>query len=559
MNKIFKMAAALALPAVIALNLAACQNISADEFGAEDLKNIIGYIFPATGTTAMPEDVTAPPETLTGVVTRTSTAEDMTTAADTPTTEPVTQPNTEPTRVDYSSFPELPARFRSVEMPEYISFSEERKEAIRLMDRLPEKDFEGREYKILTYSPPIFTPVADDNRVNEARYYRNALVEKQFNVNISSVTISDDSLFRTLERAINTGEHFADLMSIPMSLQYNLMINGMLMNLDKMPFMNLNAPYYNESLMKAASAGLPTYQFTSDFTSDYDEYRLIIYNKDIITELSLEDPYTYFKNGTWTMDRLLEYSKAAVRDVNGNNAYNDGDRVGLTLNTTDDDAYNMFMNAAGINYYVCFPEELPSMNYFYDRTEALFDMMKQFWNNGDKLAVYSNTDASMRNSMFFEYKALFHVAPAGYIKELPSEVMNFGLLPLPKLEAGQTKYSTYTFNEEMSASIPNNPPNSEFTGIVTEALCAGSYAHIRTEYLSDMMLHHLRNYNSVDVLRTVIDNASYDFAQLGASNATVYNASTGLVKSMVTGNGNFKTLYDRQYTTVTNYLTRNFK
>ena len=61
----------------------------------------------------------------------------------------------------------------------------------------------------------------------------------------------------------------------------------------------------------------------------YDFTHLLSFNKAMIDELSLDDPYTLVDSGKWTLDRFNEYLAAATSDLNGDTIYDENDRYGF--------------------------------------------------------------------------------------------------------------------------------------------------------------------------------------------------------------------------------------
>ena len=65
--------------------------------------------------------------------------------------------------------------------------------------------------------------------------------------------------------------------------------------------------------------------------SIYDNVNFLVYNKQIASELALENIYDLVRKGKWTIDKLYEMAAAATKNLNGDGIMAKEDRWGVSL------------------------------------------------------------------------------------------------------------------------------------------------------------------------------------------------------------------------------------
>ena len=60
----------------------------------------------------------------------------------------------------------------------------------------------------------------------------------------------------------------------------------------------------------------------------------IYFNKDIVTECGLENPYELVYNKEWTVDKFISMAEGATADLDGNGKITNNDRRGVSYDET---------------------------------------------------------------------------------------------------------------------------------------------------------------------------------------------------------------------------------
>ncbi|MBQ5746442.1 MAG: hypothetical protein IIV81_00750, partial [Clostridia bacterium] len=164
--------------------------------------------------------------------------------------------------------------------------------------------------------------------------------------------------------------------------------------------------------------------------------------------------------------------------------------------------------------------------------------------------IYYNKDVWSGQEMFLEKRAVFTIASIGSL--VNDSFRNFddeyGVLPLPKWDENQQKYLTGVGGEHTATAVPKTVKDTEFVGIITEALAAESYKHVTpTYYEIALKTRYLRDNESKKVLDIIIDGTTYDFGYV--FNGWQSPLSGTLEHLFQDANSNFESYYNKHYQT----------
>jgi ABC-type glycerol-3-phosphate transport system substrate-binding protein len=149
---------------------------------------------------------------------------------------------------------------------------------------------------------------ADDERI--------ALIEaaeQKYNGKIEFVTFGDYGKF--VENFTTTslaGDPFADIVVLELFWSFPQIVKkGFILPIDDM--LDLTDPKYIPWMKSGGAFDGKQYGFIDIPPSPYG----IFYNKKLIQQLGLEDPYELQKSGEWTWEKFRELAKNATKDTNG--------------------------------------------------------------------------------------------------------------------------------------------------------------------------------------------------------------------------------------------------
>ncbi|MBR5602510.1 MAG: hypothetical protein IKW24_07735, partial [Clostridia bacterium] len=134
-----------------------------------------------------------------------------------------------------------------------------------------------------------------------------------------------DSVYRA-----NTQNY--DIIASYAPTQGSLAVQGYLYNLATLEnsYMDLSMPWWPAQLVETVSFGDAYYFVSGDMSTNVLYMMHLIYlNKDLFSQYQLDLPYTMVREGTWTMDKMIELTTGRYRDADNDNQQSEKDYFGF--------------------------------------------------------------------------------------------------------------------------------------------------------------------------------------------------------------------------------------
>ena len=341
------------------------------------------------------------------------------------------------------------------------------------VDDLPEKDFEGYEFRIFSRVQAWFhgewlTEEQNGSILNDAIYDRNAAVMDRFNIKFSELT---DNNTDTAKNAILAGDDAFDVINAKCSNAWTYAGEGLLYGIKDLPYIDLSKGYWDESLNDCLTiCGNKYFAVGANNLTGYDYTHVLVFNKDLADKYNIESPYKLVKDGTWTFDTYSELVKNVTTDVNGDSVMNEEDVYGF-LSQPKAVLPGFWIGADVLSVNKNTDDEpiftMPSDTKFINVFEKIYQMT---WDNDSWYANKSrdNSDPLLTN-MFQSGKGLFMDMTFYYIESLREMKADFGIIPYPKYDEAQEEYYSRIEGCELSC-LPVTVSDTERTSIILEAL-----------------------------------------------------------------------------------------
>ena len=397
----------------------------------------------------------------------------------------------------------------------------------RIFPNLPEMDFDGFEFRIITSDYLLDTNMPREigaeeltgDIMNDAIHRRNSAIEEQFNINIVELLHNRDDLQTPVRRAILAGDHSYDLIAGNIRSLGMLSHEGFLHNLRDVPHIDLDKPWYCQNAIADLSiANRVHYVVTELQISAKDATWAILFNKRLHNDLGLDDPYQLVRDGRWTMDRMFEMATTASVDLNGDGVMDEDDQWGMLGET-----FNIYalMRGSGTRLIRKDDNDLPYYAGFTSRDINIFYRAADFLGDPTRsLLSHQLRDSSVFgfNSMFATNRVLFFFTSLSRVTWHRGMETDFGILPIPKFDEAQEYYShVVTVWIGSGVGIPTNLHGADLerSAIILEALSAESMYTLTPAYF-DIQLHTqlLRDEESAEMLDIIFANRTYSLAQL---------------------------------------------
>lgn len=402
----------------------------------------------------------------------------------------------------------------SSDMTEIIDNSTDNETIIdeKHFDNLPDENYEGFSFNIYTRENTTHYEmlVSEQNGevINDALFLRNSNVAERFNVVFNEDTYTDETRARTV---IMAADDSYSIMNVRCSASNTLATENLVYGINQLPYIDLDKGYWDKELTEALSVGGKSY-FAIGATnlSTYDFMAVMLFNKQLITDYGLENPYELVKDGKWTLDKFGELGAAVVSDLNGDGLMDINDQFGLlgvskfaqvSLLTSSDTM--MIKLVGGYPVYEMYSDE---------RLISAFN--KIFAVCTDNNSWYKTTDNSNEGTtyvnMFRENKGLFLCTIFYYIDILRDMETEFGIIPFPKFDEKQERYrNRISFYDTFV--VPITATNLDRTSIIIEALtCESMNTVIPAYYDIALKTKYTRDDESQEMLDLIMVNRVLD-------------------------------------------------
>ena len=344
--------------------------------------------------------------------------------------------------------------------------------------------------------------------INDALYERTMLIEDMFGIKI----VDEDIDLNPAMNVFASGEDIYAIYTPDLSNVMTAVNAGYSIDFNDIETIDLEMPWWDQNAVdKLSINGAVYYAFSDFFITALDNSRATYFNKDLITDLALENPYELVKNNKWTIDKMSEMASVAYSDLDGGGAMDIQDRVGIANNPTTFyeamltgcDAEIVKQGADGIPYFCCFDEKEFFLN--------VYQTLLQTFGSDNRYLICKMDDA---RNMFYAGNTLFMVDTLYLASLARQQEVNFGILPVAKWDEAQENYMHVSPNPH-AIVVPNVTGDLDRTGVLLEALAYYSSSHYSDDALIPSYFENSLRYKSTtdvesaDMLVIIHDNISY--------------------------------------------------
>ncbi len=371
-------------------------------------------------------------------------------------------------------------------------------------------DLKGYQFKVVDFHQDRWAPEEIKSPMDELVVSIIDDVENTFHCDIVFESVSPDVIFETAQPEIMAGGKYADLIGTTIWAFGKMLGGNLLADLNTIESLDLSQPYYFQNVAETATFGNKTYAFGAPFGSHIGASWVVYYNTRIWNELGYPDPDELADRGEWTWDKLVEYAKGALRDNDGDGIIStDADRWGVT-SPAGDLVRAMYAGMGG--YFYKENEEGKVRLACLDPASAeKINFMYKFFQKDNVL--FKNENIAYLD-MFAGGKAMFML----YMNDSNDTIKNmeddFGILPLPKWNAGQTDYVTGIDHNAPIFAVTNTNGNTYEAGIIIDAL-ARRYQAVEEQKVQDFVDTFWRRDADEEVFnRYIKGKGSYDIINI---------------------------------------------
>lgn len=382
-----------------------------------------------------------------------------------------------------------------------------------------------------------------DDRVASALFTRQQRVEDRFGITIKMVYQPGSwsvrgQFIQTLANSVNTNQHEFDLVGQYTPASGIGATQGLYTNLKDVDNLNLEKPWWPESISRTCTVGDQLFFVTGDITPTLiRNLQCMFVNLDMFDALSLKDYtdgrsiYDVVRDGDWTLEMLKTLAIGRVGNAE--------DTYGLTIasGVSADPffyggGFTLVDNTDGI---LTLSESLKSQALY-----SYFDEVKKLF-----IGAYSDV-AVAGEEPFTARKAIFEAATFTSAQTFTKEGLHFSVLPQPKLNKDQTNYATCASFWVTMYSVPVDADNMFMSGMILEALGSEAYRSVTDEIYYNVFQKRYSSSDNVDSA-AMYDELSasvvFDTARFFTDFLGMYAAFRGGVNDSSDPNGSWSTIY----------------
>ena len=392
-------------------------------------------------------------------------------------------------------------------------------------DHLPEADFKNAPFRISVYGPQectdkFFVSGTTGSLINDAVFNKVATVEDRFNVDIQFNDVyaftSDD--MQHLVRSIHSGDDVCELAQGHDLTTANCALEGMFLNVLDLPHLDFSQPWWpSETIESMTVAGQIYLMFNNISYTSLAQTRVMFFNKSMLSELDLDDPYQFVYDGTWTLEQMRIMSNEAYFDLNGNQRKDNDDRLGF---------------AHGENYCILetfsvepYKKDKDGMLYYEMEIERLHDIVTTLAGVSYGVGGLIVGGEDNAEQIFSDGRALFtytnlHAAITDFSQ---ANNLIYGILPMPKLDESQKSYGAGATDRPIV--VPNTAEDrADMVGIITEALNIEGSKQVYPAYFEiSMKSRYADQTDDAKMLDIIHENTVISFTYLYGRNRSAYN------------------------------------
>ena len=378
---------------------------------------------------------------------------------------------------------------------------------------VPESDFEGAAFLIAYpdwqgYQHYFFAEEETGDGMNDAIWERTVRVEETLHVDIAQENcggIADVS--SKVRNTVAAGEDAYQLALLHCIYGVPEMLTGggYLYDFNALPYVDTQADWWNQRMMEVLAIGGHNYFGISDYMIPCPY--AIYFNRDMIDQNGLDNPYALVYSGAWTVDKMLSMAESVVQDLNGDGAFDENDIWGMTANEISKYVALQY----GADQFLTGKDENGSVT-LAQNTEKMISLVEKLQayviKNG---AVYmpKSDEYAESDPMLMNGKLLFLLSPISHAVSFRESEAAIGILPYPKYNEEQADYVSLDWGGLMG--VPKSIGNAEMVGAVVELLAFESADTVIPAYYDMLLAGKIaRDEDTVAMMDILFDTIAYD-------------------------------------------------
>lgn len=370
-------------------------------------------------------------------------------------------------------------------------------------------DFGGDELRIFSVqwgnvSKYYFPEEETGDSVLDACYSRLRNVEEALNVKIAEPAWgADGQAHKDVMKTVQAGDDAYDMVFTHCIDGYSdYATNNAVYNLDALPYVNFEAPWWSKSMIDTFRIGTETYFGFGDIILNTPSS--IFFNKEIAAEYDMPDHYQMVRDGKWTYDTFLKQARMVSIDVNGDGKMDYNDKTGYAGDLTE--ALGNIPFAVGIQL-TKYTDDGLQLNFWSDKLLEVFNKTYDYFLDPSVSQGYFRHYVDVGQG-FGDGLSLYTIANVSGMASLRDVDIEFGVVPMPKYDESQSEYRCYVWSP--SVCVPTTILRPELVGAALEQFAYESVP-VTNAYIEDLIRgKSTRDTETLEMLDIIYDSQVLD-------------------------------------------------
>ena len=346
--------------------------------------------------------------------------------------------------------------------------------------------------------------------INDAVYTRNMIVEERYNITIKNIENADP--YTVARKSLTAGDTEYDIISPYIDRAFTLSQENLLKDFYTVPYMDLDQEWWDQAILRDLSLNRKIYVLMGDITLGNKELNYgIFFNKKLIDEYHLDNPYQLVRDNKWTLAAISEMGRLVTHDLNGDGILDENDVYGVL---SDYSSAPVWYFSFGERMSIINSSGAPELCMNGSRTVNVMQKLSEFL--CDKQIVINARDTKSSwtglDNMLMEERGLFRAASIYDITFYRAMINDFGVLPFPKFDEMQEVFTNEIATwAACGISIPYNNLDFERTGLILEALAYESKETVLKAYYDiNLYTKVARDVESEEMFNIIFNSKCYD-------------------------------------------------
>lgn len=396
-------------------------------------------------------------------------------------------------------------------------------------------DFGSEKFMILypgwgLYNDYFFADEQNGEQMNDAIYKRTVAVEEYLGIDIDQYTpgyIQD--IMPALKAAVMGGlDDYQLVLTHCIQDLGNMMISGLLLNWHTIPHISWDPGYWNQTISETMSIGGRLYYAASSYMiTDPNGF---LFNKQMVDEYRLANPYQLVREGKWTIDTLYEMVRAVSTDLDGDGQFTVNDIYGLAAEAD----WMLISFMYGFDQFMVKRDEGGNyvLDMYNDKMLTITQKLYDLFHSGNHTYLWRYNESDDKVIRINSGRVLFNIIPIHSCKIYRQSEVDFGILPFPKYDETQENYISLDWGGLMC--VPSIAQNKELIGMTCELLAYESMTTTIPAYYDVLLTGKFaRDEESVEMLNIIYANIVYDMGMNYFGFDAGFNALFYMIPQMI--------------------------